>query len=274
MNELLKRTLTGFVYVSIIIGSILLNINAFAIVLLAFVIIASIEYANLIPPRIIPVPNKSNIVIPALSFLLIALYSLSYINKGIAAILLLLPFLILMVELLKNGKNPIINVSLQIFNILYISIPLGLILFLYLPNEITLWQRNQLILGLFILIWTNDTGAYIFGSILGKHRLYFLISPKKSWEGFIGGFLLVIAVAYLLSRFDSKLPAIDWIVLGIIISITSTLGDLVESMFKRSVNIKDTGNILPGHGGILDRIDALLFSAPFAFFYLYLTLNL
>ena len=112
----------------------------------------------------------------------------------------------------------------------------------------------------------DDIGAYLIGTAIGKHRLFERISPKKSWEGSLGGFFFSIITAYACSRFFSVLPVWQWMVLAVVIVVSGTYGDLVESMFKRSLGIKDSGNILPGHGGILDRFDALFFAAPFVLF--------
>ena len=112
--------------------------------------------------------------------------------------------------------------------------------------------------------------AYIFGRWLGKHRLFERISPKKSWEGSIGGTVFAIGMAYVIAQFFTELSPIDWMIITFIIVVTGTLGDLTESMLKRSVNVKDSGTLLPGHGGLLDRFDALLLSVPFVLMYLML----
>jgi len=127
-----------------------------------------------------------------------------------------------------------------------------------------------LLLGYFVILWINDTFAYLFGTAFGKHRLFERISPKKSWEGSIGGALISIIAAWLIASFTNSLPLIHWIVIAIIIVICGTLGDLVESMLKRSLNCKDSGTLLPGHGGILDRFDSVLISAPIIFVYIQL----
>jgi phosphatidate cytidylyltransferase len=119
------------------------------------------------------------------------------------------------------------------------------------------------------LIWLADTGAYIFGVSFGKHKLFERISPKKTWEGIFGGLLVSVAGAFFLTKYFYIFPLEVWVIIALIIVFFGTLGDLVESMFKRSLSIKDSGNILPGHGGILDRFDSLLFVIPVIFTYLY-----
>ena len=123
-------------------------------------------------------------------------------------------------------------------------------------------------LGYLLLLWLNDTGAYFVGSLVGKHKLFERISPGKTWEGSAGGALFALATAWGLSMLFIQLTTMHWLILAIIVVISGTIGDLVESMLKRSLGIKDSGNILPGHGGMLDRFDAVLISAPFVFVYL------
>jgi phosphatidate cytidylyltransferase len=125
-------------------------------------------------------------------------------------------------------------------------------------------------LAFLLMLWTNDTGAYLSGRFLGRTKLFERHSPKKTWEGFIGGALLTIGTATLLSHYFSDVHWRQWASMAVYISLVGTFGDLVESMFKRSINIKDSGGILPGHGGLLDRFDGLLLSAPLVFAFLYL----
>lgn len=121
----------------------------------------------------------------------------------------------------------------------------------------------HLLLGFFFLLWTNDTGAYLVGMSIGKHKLWERISPKKTWEGFFGGLVLSVAMGYVISLFYNELHYILWMLMGFIVSCAGTMGDLVESAFKRSIDAKDSGSILPGHGGILDRFDGVFLSTPF-----------
>ncbi len=121
----------------------------------------------------------------------------------------------------------------------------------------------HLLLGFFFLLWTNDTGAYLVGRSIGKHKLWERISPKKTWEGFFGGLILSIIIGYVISLYYPELNYILWIVMAALVSIFGTMGDLVESVFKRSIDAKDSGSILPGHGGILDRFDGVFLSTPF-----------
>jgi phosphatidate cytidylyltransferase len=148
---------------------------------------------------------------------------------------------------------------------LYIALPLSLLNLLAFP--ITGTYYPGLILALFVFIWINDTGAYIVGSLFGKHRLFERISPKKSWEGFWGGLLFTLASSFLLARLAPAISLYHWIAISLIVVLFATWGDLIESLMKRTLQVKDSGNILPGHGGLLDRFDSLLLAVYGVLFY-------
>lgn len=176
---------------------------------------------------------------------------------------------IFIVELFRLKDNPFQRISLTILGLLYIALPLALLNGLFFIN-FDPEPRTSMLFYFFILIWVNDTMAYICGVLTGKHPLYKSVSPKKTIEGSIGGAFFTIFSAWIISRFNSDIGMISWLGFALIIVIFGTLGDLVESMMKRSLQIKDSGNIMPGHGGVLDRFDAVIFSAPAIFSYLYL----
>ena len=207
------------------------------------------------------------------------LVSTLYLNRIIPEIYLIVPipllFLIFIFELFSKSDKPIVNIAITLSGIFYIALPLALLSYLAYPPPpypgFELFKYNpNVLLGFFFLIWTNDSAAYITGVTFGKHRLFERISPKKTWEGSIGGAVLSLIAAYIISIYFTELQLADWLVIAFIITIFGTLGDLVQSLFKRSVNVKDSGSILPGHGGILDRFDGVLLSVPFVFIYLQL----
>lgn len=170
--------------------------------------------------------------------------------------------LLFVVELLGNSKTPFSNVGSYLIGTFYIAVPFTL-LGLMSKNE-TLHMYSPLrVFGLLLLIWTNDTMAYFIGSQLGRRKLFERISPKKTWEGTIGGCICTVLVAWGLSFVIKDFTPTQWLVLGAVAAVFGTLGDLVESMLKRSVGVKDSGNLLPGHGGLLDRFDAFIFALPF-----------
>ncbi|MCB0380058.1 MAG: CDP-archaeol synthase, partial [Flavobacteriales bacterium] len=168
-----------------------------------------------------------------------------------------------------------INVAYTIMPIFYVVLPFILLYHLgyYNNHQFTNEFSYPIIWGYFFILWSNDTGAYLSGRFFGKHKLFERISPKKTWEGSIGGAVLSVVVAYVCSMYFEQLSVTDWIVVALITVVFGSLGDLVESMLKRSLNIKDSGNILPGHGGILDRFDGLFISIPFVYAYLILSLQ-
>lgn len=160
----------------------------------------------------------------------------------------------------KSDIKPFTNIAYTFLGILYVAVPFAL---LHVIAFSTGEYRFEIVTGILLLTWASDTGAYFTGTMFGKTSLFKRISPKKSWEGFIGGVVLTLVIAFLISRFVDIFPLWKWMTIGLLTVIAGTYGDLVESLFKRSIKIKDSGESLPGHGGFLDRFDALLLSLPF-----------
>ena len=160
----------------------------------------------------------------------------------------------------KFERKPFTNIAFTFLGIFYVAVPFSLLNIAAIENN---KYNYQIIFGCLFILWASDTGAYFAGTFLGKRKLFERISPKKSWEGFIGGAVLALIFAYGLSLYFTSLHQWQWIVIGLIIIVGGTFGDLVESLLKRSMEIKDSGSALPGHGGFLDRFDGLLISAPF-----------
>ena len=191
--------------------------------------------------------------------------------------------LVYMIKLYKKGEHkPFTNIAFTFLGIFYIAVPISLLnhvvfnegRYVDFTNFVTSNTYNfQVILGILLILWATDTGAYFAGTFLGKHKLFERISPKKTWEGFVGGAVLAGIIAFvfnlILASYNKQfLTPIDWIVITIIIVVGGTFGDLVESLLKRSIEIKDSGSSIPGHGGFLDRFDGLFISAPFVVAYL------
>lgn len=178
------------------------------------------------------------------------------VDISIAAIIVILCLMARFVAgLYLKEESPIISWAYSAFNIIYIAVPLAILSVIYSFNP-------YLTLILFALIWINDTGAFLVGCTIGKHKMFPRISPKKSWEGFWGGFVLCIIACAAANAICQSEELAQWTILGAIASVFATWGDLVESLIKRTVGVKDSGNIMPGHGGILDRIDSLLMVSP------------
>jgi len=203
-------------------------------------------------------------------FLVIFLFFSGYVN----ATILFLPFVFLpaffLLELFRNKETPVQNIGITLLGVAYVALPVSLINVLVFPfSHSAGFYSPDILAGLYILIILNDTVAYIVGVPFGKHRLMERISPKKSWEGMFGGVIATLVAGYFMTHLFPFLDLRQWFILALIVSVFGTLGDLAESMLKRSMKIKDSGSLLPGHGGILDRLDALLFVVPVAVFYLY-----
>jgi phosphatidate cytidylyltransferase len=187
---------------------------------------------------------QMNLITPDILFLVFPLSSIIYFIKLYK----------------KSDVKPFTNIAYTFLGILYVAVPFSL---LHIIAFCTGIYRFEIITGILLLTWASDTGGYFAGTRYGKTSLFKRISPKKSWEGFIGGAILTLAIAFLLSIFADVFPLWKWMTIGLLTVIAGTYGDLVESLFKRSIRIKDSGASLPGHGGFLDRFDALLLSVPF-----------
>jgi phosphatidate cytidylyltransferase len=195
------------------------------------------------------------------------LISLTFLyEKGIVPVeyLFVLSPLLALVFFIKlyhpSDIKPFRNIGYTFLGIIYVALPFALLQTIAFSNGSYNWQ---LVMGCLFLLWASDSGAYFAGTKFGKTKLFERVSPKKSWEGSMGGFAASMLVGVVLGRYFTSLPLWQWLVIGLIIVVAGTYGDLVESLFKRSIKIKDSGSIIPGHGGFLDRFDGLLLSVPF-----------
>jgi phosphatidate cytidylyltransferase len=265
MKNLVQRTLTGIIYVSLILLSILIAPIGLNILVIILNLIALIEFNRIVLKlEIRPIPGW---IIPnmILTFAGLVLIQSGHFNQ--LAILPLLVYIIsiFILSLYQKKGNPVHAAAFSVFGGLYITVPLVL---LTLVHDIAIREAVPFTLSIFICIWVNDTFAYITGMAFGRHRIFPKISPKKSWEGFFGGLIAVAIAGFLMSKFYPVIGLINWILFAVLIAIASVFGDFTESLLKRMAGIKDSGKLLPGHGGILDRIDSLLFAVPVAYIYL------
>ncbi len=261
-RELLKRTVFGLLFSVTLIVSVLYYKELFYIVFLLLLVLGMWEFYN-ISKLSGGAPLRWFGLLTGIS-LFTAGYLYSFFNNSFGFYIVLIEvFILLAIETFRNSKITTLNISMVIGSLFYIAIPLTIIQYLFFKE-----YNPYLVLSIFFIIWTNDSGAYIIGSLLGKHKLAPAISPKKTWEGAIGGFAFSMLLPLLLPENFLPFDMTTRLILTLIIVISSTLGDLFQSKLKRSVNIKDSGNILPGHGGILDRIDSMLFAFPAVFIYL------
>jgi len=265
MNNFVKRTLSGFLFVTLIIGSILLSHYTFASV---FALICGLTVREFHKLTNIQSDVEVNFWIATgggiLLFLSSYLFKSDILPYTVFSIYGLYIVLVLVFELYRQKSNPLHNWAYFILGQIIVALPFSLLNFILFVDD----YQPLVLLSVFVTIWVNDTGAYLVGVTFGKHRLFERISPKKSWEGFVGGALAALLSGYVFSLFIPQISLINWLIFSEIIVVFGTFGDLIESLMKRTVNIKDSGKIIPGHGGLLDRFDSMLLAAPVVFIYL------
>ena len=272
---MLTRALTGSVFVVVLIFSTYLSQFSLFGLYFIFVLIGTWEYLSIISIHSNFQPNVTlGLILSAFTFL--ALTSESILNLSSLPFIGALMFSVFatpLIELYNNKPNPFSNIAQTIFPLIYVALPFGLLILSnsMFTNSSPGKFSSELILGFYFILWSNDTGAYLTGKAFGKHKLFERISPNKTWEGSIGGGVLAIGIAIVCGMFFTDLPLWKWASIGLIISVFGSMGDLAESLFKRSMNVKDSGKIMPGHGGILDRFDGLLIASPFVFAFLLIT---
>lgn len=278
MKNFITRILSGAVYVGLIFCAIYFfdTIPAIFLVFFGLVTLIGVWEASRLTHG--DEQNQSKVVkcVDALGTL--AVFASFFFNEECGhSLASFLPILLyglvrFTIQLYITNQNPIKSLQQSFFCICYVAIPLGLM------STISFTENSMLLLSIFIFLWLNDSGAYLVGSTIGKHRLFKRISPKKSWEGFWGGLVLSVLAGYVMGAYfndifhgPSALLFAGW---GMVVSIFATLGDLTESLMKRTAGVKDSSHLIPGHGGILDRIDSLLFAVPASLIYLVVIKNL
>lgn len=268
MNNLTTRSITAIFFVIVMVGSTLLGQTVFFALFFIIVLLSLSEFVTLITKDPVQPAYIPTLVAGGFVYSIVALNAMGILKSEWLFLIIPFIFILFITELWRNKKAPFSNIAFSILGIVYIAIPLSLVLYLFDSANLSGPMHYGIVLGFFIILWLNDTGAYFVGSLTGKHKLFERISPGKTWEGSIGGAVFAIAAAWGLSLVFQQLDLIQWIGLSLVIVVSGTLGDLVESMLKRSIQVKDSGNLLPGHGGILDRFDAVFIAAPFVFVYL------
>ena len=280
MKNLITRSITGVIFVAAVVTCFL---RPEAMIFL-FALVTGLtvwEYTGI-------VNNLENVAVNRFLSTVAAVYfflAMAGFCSGIVPSAVFIPYLLTVVymfisELYTKAPNPINNWAYTMLSQMYIVLPFSMINVLAFRGAGDAVIYNYLLpLSIFIFLWTNDTGAYLSGSLFGKHKLFPRVSPGKSWEGSIGGGILVLAVAAFLGWYENSgihegavelaMSIPQWMGLGLVVVFFGTCGDLVESLFKRTIGIKDSGNILPGHGGMLDRFDSSLMAIPAAVVYIY-----
>lgn len=260
------RSLSAAVFVVVLIGSVLWNYYSFTLFFFIVAMIGLNEFYK-IAEKLNAKPYKlTGFVAGCVTYLSFInpneIFPGSSVQDFLKPVLIVLPFIIFSVALFNKRSNPIQNALFTGMGILYAVLPFTL---LHGIRLLHVESFPEIILGIIFLIWSNDTFAYLGGSLFGKNKMIERISPGKTWEGTIFGVFVTFGVSFLIKNYLVKDESVLWPVLGIVIPVLATVGDLVESMLKRQAGIKDSGTIMPGHGGILDRFDSLIFVAPFVF---------
>ncbi len=264
MNSFLQRALTGIVFVAVLIGSITWNYISAGWLFFILTALGSAELLRIAQAKYKPLIPIGGLL--SVSLFLGIFYGNYYQlpNYTAFAPTLVIAFATFLIELYRKTSTPFENVAWTFLSAIYVALPFGLLYATGFSHDGTgaFLFNYEPILGTFMLIWANDTGAYLVGRSIGKNKLFPSISPNKTWEGTIGGIVVNLGVAFALAHFFKNYSLMIWIGASLIVSTIGSMGDLVESQFKRSFDIKDSGTLLPGHGGILDRFDAVLLASP------------
>ena len=276
MNNFFRRTLTGAWIVIFILGGFWLHPISFLITGLVLLTGTQYEYYKIIASTGVN-PRKTAGLIAGISvYILSALVAAAILPVKSFLFLIPLITLTMILELYSTQDRPFESLAHTFFPLIYTVIPFSLFPFAafsrhglesLLPHGEIIFSPG-IIIGFFLLIWANDTGAYLAGISFGRTRLMERVSPKKTWEGFFGGISASILVAWLLSHWFGVVSTAGWIAVSVIISVAGTYGDLIESMLKRSAGVKDSGSIMPGHGGFLDRFDSTIISFPLVYLFI------
>ena len=281
-KNLIQRTLSGIVYIAVIIlcttpfGSQLIDLISPGLIQQQYLFYGLISFLLLVGTwECIKIMKFSNsyekwIVLPLVLFVFYV-FSKRFFQHGfyfdfrISEILALLLVLIAVITLFKFTSELYIDSGKLIFTVIYVALPFSFAL--GLPKYSSIENTFSLeVIFLFILIWSSDTFAYLVGKFFGKHKMAPKISPKKTWEGYAGGVVLTLVFSYFIEQYQPQLRG-NWMVVGFLIAAFAPLGDLVESQLKRTFGVKDSGNIIPGHGGVLDRLDSFLICVPVVYLY-------
>lgn len=276
MNNFFRRTLTGAWIVILILGGFWLHPVSFLVTGLILLTGTQYEYYNIILNTGVHPRKVAGMITGISAYVISVLVSTSLLPAR--SFLLMIPLMtsIMISELYRAQEKPFDSLAHTFFPLVYTVIPFALFPFAafshtglqsLLPHEGITFSPG-IIVGFFLLVWANDSGAYLAGISFGRTSLMESISPKKTWEGFTGGLILAAIIAWVFSGWLGVVNTGQWVVISIIISITGTYGDLIESMLKRSAGVKDSGNIMPGHGGFLDRFDSTIISFPLVYLFI------
>tara|TARA_B110001454_G_C12716384_1_gene432738 strand:+ start:822 stop:1616 length:795 start_codon:yes stop_codon:yes gene_type:complete len=260
MSNLLKRSLSGIIYVLIFLSAILFSKESYIILTSLFALICVWEFSKLIDFK-----GLIGYLFFCLTLYLILKRPGSYAVLGVLGITIISS--LFLIYYLFTKKEITFSTDRSKSGLLIRYVIFSMIFLVLLPIYKGAYNP-YLMISILVMIWVNDSFAFLVGKNIGKRKLFVSVSPKKTQEGFLGGLVFALIAAYIISLFNKDFSTINWLIIALIVSVIGTIGDLVESKFKRQANIKDSGAIMPGHGGMLDRLDSLLFAAPFVYLYI------
>ena len=276
MNTFFRRTLTGAWIVIFVLGGFWLHPVTFFLTGLVMLIGTQYEYYLMIRNTGVRPQMVTGIITGITAYVISTLIASGSIPKNSFLVLIPIMLILMVIELYRRQDKPFDSLSHTFFSVLYTAVPISMFPFSafsrtglnsILPHANIIFSPG-IIIGFFILIWANDTGAYLTGMSFGRRKLMERISPKKTWEGFIGGIIIASLIAWFLSDWLGVVDKFHWVVIALIVSVAGTYGDLIESMLKRSTGVKDSGTIMPGHGGFLDRFDSAIVSFPLVYLFI------
>lgn len=276
MNNFFRRTLTGAWIVIFVLGGFWLHPVSFFLTGLILLTGTQYEYYRMITNTGVRPQMATGLITGITAYVLSTLIAWGVIPWKSFLVLIPIMSFIIVLELYRKQEKPFDSLAHTFFSVLYTAIPFSMVPFSafsrtglnsLLPHPEIRFSPG-IIIGFFSLIWANDTGAYLTGILIGRHRLMGRISPKKTWEGFFGGVIFAASIAWLLSGWLGVVDKLHWIIISVIVSVAGTYGDLAESMLKRSIGVKDSGTLMPGHGGFLDRFDSAIIAFPLVYLFI------
>ncbi len=267
-KNFITRSISGIVFLAVLLSGILINQYFYLGVFIIVTVISQFELYLMFEKSGYFPQKRYGIFIGLVIYVSTYLVAKGLIPPTSYFIAIFFIISLFIFQLYSKREDHIKCIAFTIFGLVYVVIPLSTLNFIAFAGINQDNYTYEYILAMFLLIWLNDTGAYIFGSIFGKRKLFESISPKKTWEGTIGGFIVSLLTALFISEWFIGLNRLQWLIFAVIVVVFGTYGDLVESHLKRRAGVKDTGTIMPGHGGLLDRFDSTFFVAPMIFLYL------